>query len=236
MDDTLGDPAYRQLTDQQLAEIDELCDAFDQELVSGGEPRIEAFLAGAPESARDGLLAELLAMEFEYRARKGENPDPQDYIRRFPQQESIVASALFHASATQFPDGDTISDRVEDGCGLENFRLIEEIGRGGMGVVWRAEQLKPVRRQVALKLIRSELTSGEVLARFNAETQALAMMDHPHIARVLDAGSTGDGRPYFAMELVDGVPISQYCDDSRLTVNERLRLVCFVDFCVVELS
>ena len=98
-----------------------------------------------------------------------------------------------------------------------------------MGTVWLAEQERPVKRRVAIKLIRSEFPSREVLARFDAEKQALAMMAHPNIARVIDAGSTVDGRPYFVMELVDGIPITKYCDSNRLSIVERLKL--FVPVC-----
>ena len=100
----------------------------------------------------------------------------------------------------------------------------EPIGRGGMGTVYRAEQLRPVKRPVAVKLINPGMDSRSVLARFEAERQALAVMDHPHIAKVLDAGATPDGRPFFVMELVDGVPLTDYCDARRLPVAGRLDL------------
>src|SRR6516164_3031741 len=105
------------------------------------------------------------------------------------------------------------------------YKLIEEIGEGGMGTVWMAQQLEPVKRAVAVKLIKPGMDSKQVLARFEAERQALALMDHPNIAKVLDGGITGEpgalatggGRPYFVMELVKGVPITKYCDEHRLT-------------------
>src|SRR5262249_17476797 len=103
------------------------------------------------------------------------------------------------------------------------------IGEGGMGLVFVAEQQHPVRRKVALKVIKPGMDSRQVIARFEAERQALALMDHPHIARVLDGGTTASGRPYFVMELVSGVPITQFCDDNRLTTRERLGL--FVSVC-----
>jgi serine/threonine protein kinase len=93
-----------------------------------------------------------------------------------------------------------------------------------MGVVYMAEQLRPVRRKVALKIIKPGMDSGQVIARFEAERQALTMMDHPNIAKVLDAGTTETGRPYFVMELVKGIPITDYCDQARLTTRERLEL------------
>jgi tetratricopeptide (TPR) repeat protein len=109
------------------------------------------------------------------------------------------------------------------------YKLLERIGEGGMGEVWMAEQTEPVRRKVALKLIKPGMDSRQVLARFEAERQALALMDHPNIARVLDGGSTAAGRPFFVMELVKGVPITKYCDDHRLPPRERLGL--FVSVC-----
>ncbi|MGL4423600.1 MAG: protein kinase domain-containing protein, partial [Gemmataceae bacterium] len=109
------------------------------------------------------------------------------------------------------------------------YKLIEAIGEGGMGSVFMALQTEPVKRAVAVKVIKAGMDSKAVLARFEAERQALAMMDHPNIARVLDAGTTESGRPFFVMELVKGVPITEFCDARRLTPNERLEL--FVPVC-----
>ncbi len=227
-DPSLENPAYLSLTDQQLSAIDELCDRFDRELQNGDAPRMEAFLAEAPEGARDGLLAELLAMELEHRTQQGYQPHPDGYFHRFPQQVSVIAGVFARAAITQFPGNDRTSVPGDKPPALANFRLIEEIGRGGMGVVWLAEQDEPVKRRVAIKLIKADLNSKDVLARFDAEKQALGMMDHPNIARVLDAGTTDEGRPYFVMELVEGVPITGYCDDNKLSVDERLKLFVVV--------
>ena len=109
------------------------------------------------------------------------------------------------------------------------YKLRELIGQGGMGLVYVAEQTEPVRRKVALKLIKPGLDSANVLNRFAAERQALAMMDHPNIARVFDAGTTESGRPYFVMELVRGKPITEYCDEQRMTTRQRLEL--FIAVC-----
>jgi tetratricopeptide (TPR) repeat protein len=109
------------------------------------------------------------------------------------------------------------------------YTLLEEIGAGGMGSVWKAEQTQPVRRTVALKLIKAGMDSRTVLSRFEAERQALALMEHPNIARVLDGGTTESGRPFFVMEYVSGVPLTRYCDDARLTIAQRLAL--FVPVC-----
>ena len=109
------------------------------------------------------------------------------------------------------------------------YKLLEQIGEGGMGVVFMAEQQEPVRRKVALKVIKPGMDTRQVIARFEAERQALAVMDHPSIARVLDAGATDSGRPYFVMELVRGVPITTFCDENNLPVRERLEL--FASLC-----
>src|SRR5262245_47197625 len=109
------------------------------------------------------------------------------------------------------------------------YKLLERVGEGGMGEVWMAEQTKPLQRRVAIKVIKAGMDSRQVLARFEAERQALALMDHPNIARVLDAGTTNVGRSYFVMELVKGTPITKYCDEKHLSVRERLDL--FGDVC-----
>ena len=110
------------------------------------------------------------------------------------------------------------------GTRIGPYKLLQSIGEGGMGVVFMAEQETPVRRKVALKVIKPGMDSALVIARFEAERQALALMDHNHIARVFDAGTTESGRPFFVMELVHGVPITEYCDRNRLTPKERLEL------------
>ena len=115
---------------------------------------------------------------------------------------------------------------VAEGPGtvIDRYKLLEKIGEGGMAVVYMAEQEKPVRRKVALKIIKLGMDTKQVIARFEAERQALAIMDHPNIAKVLDAGATETGRPYFVMDLVPGLPITEYCDKNRLNIKERLRL------------
>ena len=108
------------------------------------------------------------------------------------------------------------------------YRLVKRLGQGGMGSVWLAEQTHPVRRKVALKLIKPGMDTEEVVARFSSERQALAMMEHPTIARVYDAGSTPEGRPYFAMEYVEGVPITDYCDAHNMATRQRVELFMLV--------
>src|SRR6476659_7099295 len=115
------------------------------------------------------------------------------------------------------------------GATIGPYKLLQQIGEGGMGTVYMAEQTHPVTRKVAVKVIKAGMNGGQVVARFEAERQALALMDHVNIARVLDAGATQSGLPYFVMELVHGVPITRYCDDNRLTPRQRLEL--FVPVC-----
>ena len=112
---------------------------------------------------------------------------------------------------------------------IGRYKLLQEIGQGGCGVVYMAEQVEPVRRRVALKVIKLGMDTKQVIARFEAERQALALMDHPHIAKVLEAGATETGRPFFVMELVKGIPITRYCDENRLDTQTRLGL--FVQIC-----
>src|ERR1035437_6708302 len=112
---------------------------------------------------------------------------------------------------------------------IGRYKLLEKIGEGGGGAVYMAEQEEPVRRRVALKIIKLGMDTRSVVARFEAERQALALMDHPNIAKVFDGGATESGRPYFVMELVRGVKITEYCDQNELDTRERLKL--FIKVC-----
>jgi serine/threonine protein kinase/Flp pilus assembly protein TadD len=154
-------------------------------------------------------------------------------------QQRVRALLRAHADPKSYLDQPAVdltldsdkSRQIAEGPGsvIGPYKLIEEIGEGGMGAVWMAQQTEPVKRLVALKLIKPGMDSRQVIARFEAERQALALMDHPHIAKVLDAGTTEAGRPYFVMELVKGLPLTKYCDDHRLTPRQRLEL--FIAVC-----
>jgi len=123
----------------------------------------------------------------------------------------------------------SVSAPPESGTFIGRYRLVSVLGKGGCGIVWQAEQTEPIRREVALKIVKPGMDSAEIIARFEAERQVLALMDHPHIASVLDAGTTESGRPYFIMELVNGVAITKYCDERKLGIRERLEL--FIPVC-----
>ncbi len=144
-----------------------------------------------------------------------------------------VRALLKEESEEEDPDPTlAIQSSIQEGDlegSIGSYRLIRILGEGGMGVVHHAQQLKPIRREVALKVIKPGMDSQQVISRFESERQALAMMDHANIARVFDAGTTAAGLPYFAMELVDGIPITRYCDSKRLTIKERVEL--FIPVC-----
>ena len=144
------------------------------------------------------------------------------------------AGAFLESSAT-IPPGSSGTVRLaalpaeKPGDRIGRYKLLQQIGEGGCGVVYMAEQEEPVRRRVALKVIKLGMDTKNVIARFEAERQALALMDHPNIAKVLDAGATDTGRPYFVMELVRGTKITDYCDQNNLSTQDRLGL--FIQVC-----
>ncbi len=160
-----------------------------------------------------------------------DDPDLRRRVERLleahPKARSFLeppAQPAAEETAAYVPTGEQVGAIIAG-----RYKLVEEIGEGGMGTVWVAQQTEPVKRIVAVKLIKAGMDSKAVLARFEAERQALALMDHPNIARVLDGGATPDGRPYFVMELVKGVPITHFCDARKLTPRQRLEL--FVPVC-----
>jgi hypothetical protein len=143
-------------------------------------------------------------------------------------RQSIEKLLQAHGAAGSFFGGGTeatvlLPATEKPGDRIGRYKLLQKVGEGGCGVVYMAEQEEPVRRRVALKVIKLGMDTNSVIARFEAERQALAMMDHPNIAKVLDGGATDAGRPYFVMELVHGVPITKYCNDNRLTPLRRLQ-------------
>ncbi len=157
---------------------------------------------------------------------KAHDADPRFLEEPASSLRSATLAPATQCDATALPPA-----LAAEGAGLVigPYKLLQQIGEGGMGAVYMAEQAHPVQRKVALKLIKSGMDNRQVIARFEAERQAFALMDHPNIARVLDAGTTENGLPYFVMELVKGVPITKYCDQHHLTPQERLEL--FVPVC-----
>src|SRR5580704_16163762 len=164
-----------------------------------------------------------------------------DELRRFLEQVCGADRSLrgrveellrAHRDAGAFLGGAEQQDATQDqpgagriGTTIGPYKLLEQIGEGGFGLVFMAEQQQPVRRKVALKILKPGMDTRQVVARFEAERQALALMDHPNIAHVFDGGETASGRPHFVMELVKGVPITTYCDEHGLTPRDRLVLI-----------
>ncbi|MDB2686139.1 serine/threonine protein kinase, partial [Mariniblastus sp.] len=187
-----------------------------------------------PKAAYSEMLAlhdESVLDHFNWDELAGDNG--ADDLSFVVQQNAVEA---LHETQTITPDASgltgavsAIRPAIQPSGQIGHYKLLQKIGEGGMGTVWMAEQDKPVRRRVALKLIKSELASKEIIARFEAERQALAMMDHPNIARVLDAGTTETGNPYFVMELIKGTPLNEYCDKHELSIKDRLQIM--VDVC-----
>ena len=139
---------------------------------------------------------------------------------------NLLEQPVFEAAQSVFTESKR--DAIDPGTIIGQYEIISLLATGGMGEVWLAEQKQPVRRRIALKLIKAGMDTREVVARFESERQALALMDHPAIAKVFDAGSTPEGRPYFAMEYVPGIPITAYCDKHKLTVRQRMELFILV--------
>jgi serine/threonine protein kinase/tetratricopeptide (TPR) repeat protein len=173
---------------------------------------------GAPE-ARRAYLESACGAERGLRARV------EALLRVHDQEQSFLRAPAEGAQACA-----ALLVRERPGAVIGSYKLLEEIGEGGFGVVFLAEQTRPVRRKVAVKVLKPGMDTRQVVARFEAERQALALMDHPNIARVHDGGETASGRPYFVMELVRGVPITDFCDENRLPVRRRLEL--FVSLCL----
>jgi WD40 repeat protein/serine/threonine protein kinase len=168
---------------------------------------------------RDAYLDAACGQDQELRAEIEELLKHDDVAGSFLGASSVPALvATFDLLITERP-----------GMVIGPYKLLEQIGEGGFGVVFMAEQTQPVRRKVALKILKPGMDSRQVIARFEAERQALALVDHPNIARVLDGGTTGAGRPYFVMDLVKGIPITEFCDQHHLTTRQRLEL--FIPVC-----
>ena len=223
-------------SDDVLIQVNHACNRFEQQWQDGLRPGVEEFLDGVAERDFDVLIRELLPLEIAYRQRVGSPLTAQECLDRFPELDRQWLEGLLqtdqsqsHESVASKHDTDVRRLAEELGDRIGNYDLIEEIGEGGFGIVYRAEQRRPMRRLVALKVLKPGMDSKQILGRFEAERQALALMDHPNIARVYDAGTTENGRPYFVMELVRGLPITEYCDQCKLSVRDRLKL--FVTVC-----
>ncbi|MCA9170343.1 MAG: serine/threonine protein kinase, partial [Planctomycetales bacterium] len=194
----------------------ELLSIFGEAIEIASQPDRAAFLAkacaghaGARERVENLIAAHDAAGRF-----LGPDDEGDDELPELPRASSIWKAA---------------KQPLLPGTDIGPYRVREQLGEGGMGTVYVAEQTHPVKRRVAIKVIKPGMDSKQVIARFEAERQALALMDHPNIARVIDAGTTDAGLPFFVMELVHGVPINVFCDNHELSIRERLTL--FLQVC-----
>ena len=208
-------------------------------------PSIEDYVNRVPESQRQDLLSQLVPIDIVVRKQLGDEPELDDYAAlgaaavdcatKILPRENGVASVekvgwqlrsnvpVSGQITAMLPDDSTPGD-ISPGT-IGPYRLLRKIGKGGMGTVWLAEQSTPVRRRVAVKLIRADIDHAGAMSRFAAERQAIAMMDHQNIAKILDAGTTATGIPFFVMEYVDGMRLDRYCDENNLSIREQLELM-----------
>ena len=192
--------------------------------MSPAEAVFFAALEKATPAGRAAYLDEACAGQPELRARVEKLLAAHPRVGGF--LESAAAGDTTGTYSTDNPSVTSDLPNASPGTVIAGkYKLLHQIGEGGMGTVWMADQTEPIKRRVAVKLIRVERgNSATILARFEAERQAIALMDHPHIAKLLDAGTTAEGAPYFVMELVKGVPLTEYCDAHKLSIPERLAL------------
>src|SRR3954465_13190871 len=192
-------PAEQPAPSAPPADVDAICDVFEAAWYAGQAPRIEDFLPRADLPQQDVLFRELLLAEWDLRRGQGQNPELKTYASRFPKSGQAITDlwrVWEEMQAQRISGGPTFGSHLtrevvvleEPGTMVDRYKLLEKLGEGGFGVVWAAEQQKPVKRCVALKVIKLGMDTRQVIARFEAERQALALMDHPNIARVLDAG------------------------------------------------
>ncbi len=209
------------------AEIENACQKFEEAWQNGDAENLSSFLNQVDELNRSEFLNRLLSIDIEQRLALGETVSPEQYDFYGADVADAVRQLLVQSRGHETYE-DESSLHVQPPS-INGYKPLQIIGEGGMGVVWMADQLAPVKRRVALKVIKPGMDSKQVIARFEAERQALALMNHQNISKVLDVGMTSDQRPFFAMELVNGLSITAYCDRHKSALHERLRL--FVDVC-----
>ena len=211
---------------------EQIVDKFNEAWQQGAQPSLRDFVSSVSEQSRLQLLELLLPIDIKYRCKSGVGVEANDYKELGSEAKKLAQKLLFEIESPTIPPCLSATRSLPSGEQVRQvgrYKLLQQIGEGGMGTVWMAEQEEPVRRRVALKLIKPNLATKEIITRFEAERQALAMMDHPNIARVLDAGTTDEGSPYFVMELIKGIPLNDYCDKHELSIRDRLQIM--VDVC-----
>ena len=210
---------------------------MEYKLKNGQEASVAEYLASYPQVAKEpSAVVELIEAEYRFRSRTDPKLTRVSFLSRYPEFESVMPASTEPKLAgnptngsVQWSRGDSEYDEAKPGAVIAGrYTLVERLGEGGMGEVWMARQTEPVRRDVALKLVKPGMDSRAVLLRFEQERQALALMDHPHIAKVLDGGLTQGRRPFFVMELVGGLPVTKFCDEAKIAIRERLELFILI--------
>ena len=222
---------------------------FSQAWSAEQRPDLGKFLLNLDSKERQKVAERLIAIDIRNRIEIGQAPAEKDYahldtglraiVERLLNTDNATLDVTLDSGVPVDPDETRFTESPAESKSQASshsesdtigpYNLIKVLGEGGMGTVWLAEQTEPVRRHVAVKVIKAGMDTERVVARFEAERQALAMMSHPYIAKVFDAGKTRTGQPFFAMELVDGVPFNTYCDKNKLSITERLQL--FIPVC-----
>lgn len=216
----------------QPSSLDDIIALYLESIESGAPPDRERWMADYPEQA-DGLRDFFADLDRLSNAVHEGTSDTEDAVWTIdPARVSLstgnrerLLEIVKRKRQPIFPSPVQRPNWDQPSATIGPYKLLQRIGEGGMGEVWMAEQEKPIRRRVALKLIKTNLDNKQIVARFEAERQALAMMNHQNIAKVLDAGSTESGEPYFVMELVNGIAFHKYCDTNRLSIDDRLKLL-----------
>ncbi len=214
-------------SDVSESQLRRLCEELEVRLRAGERNVAEEYLSRPEINSDEEHALELIYRELTVLEELGQRPDADELVERFPRWKNGIRRLLEVHDA--FSDQDTIVHGQADlfdpvGSMIGKYKVLQEIGEGGFGIVYMAEQHEPVRRKVALKIVKPGMDTRAAIARFEAERQALAMMEHENISRVLDAGATSSGRPYFVMDLVKGIPITEFCDKRKLSTVERLQL------------
>ncbi len=210
-----------------LSEISRVCDEFESAWLSGERPQLNSYLFNHSSSVLDSLAIALLKVDLEYRRGLGETPEPADYESYGTEVVQLVAQ-LLEKSRPPLPITATSCRSLQDefyDCTEGRYQLKEPVGAGVTGTVWKAEQLFPVERQVAVKFLRPDRPSADSRIRFFKERQLLASMKHSHIPAIYDGGNTRSGQPYLVMEFIEGTPITTFCKQQSIGFEERLELV-----------
>ncbi len=225
----MSEPSFRNvdrlsITDNNL--VNEFIDRFEQgQAVEHSS--IEQFLLQAPENVRSQLVYELVLIELARLGSLRESMNRERLIHRFPLHADAVVAALAdyktnQSAPTQIRRNGVRRDDTRPE--IPGYEIVKSLGEGGMGKVWLAEQVSPVNRTVAIKVIKRGMDSHEIVARFDAEAQAIARLDHRGIATIHDRGFAKDGRPFFSMQFIDGLPITDHCRENHLSINDKLNL------------